>query len=185
MYRKSFKVTQEVNIDVAVQEVIDNLDHDELFNALMEEGYDISGAISDMECDEVMDCFQHHEIVSWAASNIDTDEMLDALKRVDAEGVASWLEKNDDLLSDEKKQSIPAPTPVVRPVVSMNEGRILVAGRADSLEPLSVFDAGTYTTFGGVIAVTALGVQFMTTAMQSAEAILGAVAFAQANQENK
>ena len=172
---KSFKVTQEFSIEVTVQEVIDNLDHDELLDALLEEGCDISDAISNMECDEVLENFQHHEIMSWAASNIDTYAMLDALKGADEEGVASWLEKNDDIAPTKDKVEEPAPalapTPMVRPVVSMNEGRVLVDGQ----------DAGTYTTFGGVIAVTALGVQFMTTAMQSAEAILGAIAFAQAN----
>ena len=188
MYKNSFEVTQEVTIEVGIDEVLENIDHDELFNVLLEQGCDLSDTISNMGCDEVLDNFPHHEVVNWAVSNLDTYEVLDALKDTDEEGFASWLEKNDDILptkvkaeEEKKEEPKPEPIPLVRPVVSMNEGKVLVAGRADSLEPLSVFDAGTYTTFGGVIAVTALGVQFMTTATQSAEAILGAIAFAQAN----
>jgi len=185
MFKSSFNVTQEVTVEVTIDDVLENLDNDRLFEALMEQGHDISGVISDMECDEVMDCLQHYEVISWAVTNLDTSDVLDAFKDSDPDGVHEWLKANDDIVNPDwnpnKEEPKPEPTPLVRPVVSMNEGRVLVAGRADSLEPLSVFDAGTYTTFGGVIAVTALGVQFMTTTMQSAEAILGAIAFAQAN----
>lgn len=188
MFKNSFEVTQEVTIEVTINEVMESIDHDELFNALLEQGCDLSDAISNMECSEVLDNFQHYEIVSWAVSNLDTYEVLDALKDTDEEGFTGWLEKNDDILptkvkaeEEKKEEPKPEPIPLVRPVVSMNEGRILVAGRADSLESLSVFDAGTYKVFGGVIAVTALGVEFMTTSVQSAEVILSSIAFAQAN----
>ena len=183
MYKSSFNVTQEVTVEVTIDEVLENINHEELFEALMQEGtVDASTIVGDLECDEVLDNFQQYEVISWAVTNLDTSEVLDAFKDSDPDGMHEWLKANDDIVNPDKvEEPKPEPTPLVRPVVSMNEGRILVAGRADSLESLSVFDAGTYTTFGGVIAVTALGVQFMTTATQSAEAILGAIAFAQAN----
>ena len=186
MYKSSFNVTQEVTVEVTIDEVLENINHEELFEALMQEGtVDASTIVGDLECDEVLDNFQQYEVISWAVTNLDTSEVLDAFKESDPDGVHEWLKANDDIVNPDwnpnEEEPKPEPIPLVRPVVSMNEGRVLVAGRADSLEQLSVFDAGTYTTFGGVIAVTALGVQFMTTTMQSAEAILGAIAFAQAN----
>lgn len=174
MFKNSFEVTQEVTVEVTIDDVLENIDTDELFNALLEQGCDLSDTISNMDFSEVVDNFQHYEIVSWAASNLDTDEVLDAFKDADVEGFASWLEKNDDILptkGDAEEAPKPEPTPLKHPFVSMIEGRVLVDGE----------DAGTYKVFGGVIAVDAFNVQFMANTVDNAAKILNAVTFASVN----
>lgn len=184
--RSTFTINKDVEVEVTIDDVLENVDANALFEALMQEGsVDASTIVGDLECDEVLDNFQQYEVISWAVTNLDTDEVLDAFKESDPDGVHEWLKANDDIVNPDwnpnEEEPKPEPIPLVRPVVSMNEGRVLVAGRADSLEPLSVFDAGTYTTFNGMLYVDAIGVKFVVDSTQSAEAILGAIAFAQAN----
>ena len=175
MRHDTITISKEVDIEIDLSDVLDEFSLDQL--------------LQNTSADEVLETYESYEVIDWAVGNLDISDLLDGIKNsVNADEMTEWLRLNDDMVpnkedaeEEKKEEPKPEPTPLVRPVVSMNEGRVLVAGRADSLEPLSVFDAGTYTTFGGVIAVTALGVQFMTTATQSAEAILGAIAFAQAN----
>jgi len=176
MRRDTITISKEVDIEIDLSDVLDEFSLDQL--------------LQNTSADEVLDTYETYEVIDWAVSNLDISDLLDGIKNgVNADDITEWLRSNRDVVpikdeddeEEEKEEPKPEPIPLVRPVVSMNEGRVLVAGRADPLEPLNVFDAGTYTTFGGVIAVTALGVQFMTTATQSAEAILGAIAFAQAN----
>ena len=175
MRNETITISKEVDIEIDLSDVLDEFSLDQL--------------LQNTSADEVLDTYESYEVIDWAVSNLDISDLLDGIKNsVNADEMTEWLRSNEDMLpanveaeEEKKEEPKPEPTPLVRPVVSMNEGRVLVAGRADSLESLSVFDAGTYKVFGGVIAVTALGVEFMTTSVQSAEVILSSIAFAQAN----
>jgi len=173
MYKSSFNVTQEVTVEVTIDEVLENINHEELFEALMQEGtVDASTIIGDLECDEVLDNFQHYEVISWAVTNLDTSDVLDAFKESDPDGVHEWLKGNDDIVNPDKvEEPKPEPTPLKHPFVSMTEGRLLMDGK----------DAGTYKVFGGVIAVDAFNVQFMANTVNNASNILNAIAFASVN----
>lgn len=169
-------ISKEVDVEIDLSDVLDEFSLDQL--------------LQNTSADEVLDTYETYEIIDWAASNLDISDLLDGIKNsVNADDITEWLRSNRDVVpikdeddeEEKKEEPKPEPIPLVRPVVSMNEGRVLVAGWADSLGSLSVFDAGTYKVFGGVIAVTALGVEFMTTSVQSAEVILSSIAFAQAN----
>ena len=175
MRNETITISKEVDIEIDLSDVLDEFSLDQL--------------LQNTSADEVLDTYESYEVIDWAVSNLDISDLLDGIKNsVNADEVTEWLKSNEDMLpanveaeEEKKEEPKPEPTPLVRPVVSMNEGRVLVAGRADSLESLSVFDAGTYTTFNGMLYVDAIGVKFVVDSTQSAEAILGAVAFAQAN----
>lgn len=188
MYRgKTFKVTQEVAVEVGLDEVMENIDHDDLLEALLEQGCDVSSAIGDMDPDDVLDELQHRDVVQWVVSNVDTDEILDALKEADDDGLTGWLEDHRDVLPVDVKTETPKPEPtppakpLIRPSLSMHDNKVFVATREEELSPLTLTEVGTYTIFGGVIAVTALGVEFMTTSLSTAESILSVLAFTQSN----
>ena len=171
--RNTFTVSKEVEIEVTIDDVIENVDANELFEALMQEGsVDASTIIGDLECDEVLDNFQHYEVISWAVTNLDTSDVLDAFKDSDPDGMHEWLKANDDIVNPDKvEEPKPEPIPLKHPFVSMTEGRLLVDGQ----------DAGTYKVFGGVIAVDAFNVQFMANTVDNASKILNAIAFASVN----
>jgi len=186
MYKSSFNVTQEVTVEVTIDEVLENIDNDELFNALMEQGHDISDAISGMECDEVLDNFQHYEVISWAVTNLDTDEVLDAFKESDPDGVHEWLKANDDIVNPDwnpnkeepKPEPVPAPAPLKHPVIVLQDGDVT---QVDEFHSSLGVKVGTYKVFGGVIAVDAFNVQFMANTVNNASNILNAIAFASVN----
>jgi hypothetical protein len=175
MRNETITISKEVDIEIDLSDVLDEFSLDQL--------------LQNTSADEVLDTYESYEVIDWAVSNLDISDLLDGIKNsVNADEMTEWLRSNEDMLpanveaeEEKKEEPKPEPTPLVRPVVSMTEGRVLVAGRADSLGSLSVFDAGTYKVFGGVIAVTALGVEFMTTSVRGAEVILSSIAFAQAN----
>ena len=177
MRHETITISKEVDIEIDLSDVLDEFSLDQL--------------LQNTSADEVLETYETYEIIDWAVGNLDISDLLDGIKNsVNADEMTEWLKSNEDMLpanaeaeeeEEKKEEPKPEPTPLVRPVVSMNEGRVLVAGRADSLESLSVFDAGTYTTFNGMLYVDAIGVKFVVDSTQSAEAILGAVAFAQAN----
>lgn len=187
MYRsQTFKVAQEVTVEVTVDDVMENIDHDVLLEALLEQGCDVSSAIGDMDPDDVLDELQHRDVVQWVVSNVDTDEILDALKESDPDGLTGWLEDNRDVLPVDVKTETPLPEtpkpkPLIRPSLSMHDNKVFVATREEELSPVTLTEVGTYTIFGGVIAVTALGVEFMTTSLFMAESILSVVVFTQSN----
>lgn len=182
MYRGKFEVTQEVEVTVEVDldEVMKNIDHDDLLEALLEHGCDVSSLIGDMEPNDVLDELQHRDVVQWVVSNVDTDEILDAVKETDDDGLTGWLENHRDVLPVDVKTETPEvkpePVTLVYPVIKMDDNKVYALGTN-----LSV---GTYTMFNGMLFVDALGVQFVSTTVQSAELILSAVAFKATNATN-
>ena len=186
MYKSSFNVTQEVTVEVTIDEVLENINHEELFEALMQEGtVDASTIIGDLECDEVLDNFQHYEVISWAVTNLDTSDVLDAFKESDPDGVHEWLKGNDDIVNPDwnpnkeepKPEPVPAPAPLKHPVITLQDGDVY---QMDELH-IPATKVGTYKVFGGVIAVDAFNVQFMANTVDNASKILNAIAFASVN----
>lgn len=178
---QTFDITQEVTIEVTINEVMESIDHDALADALVQDGYDFSDIVGEMDADDVLNGIAHSAIVSYAACEVDSDTLLDALKESDPDGLTGWLEDNRDVLPVDVKTETPMPKPLIRPAVSMNDNKVFVAIREEELSPVTLTEVGTYTVFNDMLFVNALGVQFVSTTVQNAEVILGAVAFSVAN----
>jgi hypothetical protein len=180
MYRSSsFKVTKEVEVEIDIDDVMENINHDRLFEALMEAGdVDASTVISDMDATDVLDELDTSDVIHYATRNLDTDELLDGLKEQDRVGLVSWLESNPDIIPTKDKveepkveEPKPEPTPLwlSRPVVVLEQGEV----RYDS-DPLVSY--GTYTFFNNMLCVNAFGVQFLAATLKDASNILNALA---------
>lgn len=176
MRRDTITISKEVDIEIDLSDVLDEFSLDQL--------------LQNTSADEVLDTYETYEVIDWAVSNLDISDLLDGIKNsVNADEMTDWLRSNKDMVptkgeddeEEEKEEPKPEPTPLVRPVVSMHDNKVFVAGRANPLEQLSLIEAGTYTVFNDMLFVNALGVQFVATTIQSAEVILGAVAFSVAN----
>lgn len=183
---QTFDITQEVTVEVTINDVMENIDHDALADALVQDGYDFSDIVSEMDADDVLNGIAHSDIVSYAACEVDTDTLLNAVKESDPDGLTGWLEDNRDVLPVDVKTDTPQPekpkpeeTPLLLPVISMEENTVYVAVKPDDLYNTRT-KVGTYSVFNGVLFIDALGVQFVCNRLEDTSNILSKVAFANA-----
>lgn len=183
MYRNSFKVKQEVEVvvEVGIDEVLEHIDHGDLMDALLQDGYDVSRLVSDLEADEVLDEIRHEEIVNYVAQNVDTDEVLNALKEYDDEGLANWVKANVPAeQAEQAEESKPAPT-IRYQDVFLRDGAVR---RVSELDNTIAYSIGTYNEFSGLFFVKVdadITYEYVAKDIKTANAIAKALVFAASN----